>query len=139
MKLTEKYLKDLLEKGLIMEKMVYKGTPSSGAVYLPKALIGRAVRLIIIPLDDDEADITSIKNKKQKVSVDAYEYDKLKNEIKELRERIINSERPLESMKSVGSAEITQSEPPPIEVPKKIAHPDEGRFNIDLSPRKEND
>lgn len=134
MKLTEKFLKDLLEKGLIMEKIIYQGTPSSGAVYLPKALVGRAVRLIVIPLDADEMDITSLKNKKQKVSVDAYEYDKLKNEIKELREKI---ESPKESMKSVGSSEITQSEPPQIDVPKKIAHPDEGRFNIDLSPRKE--
>lgn len=136
MRLTEKFLKDLLGKGLIMEKMVYKGTPSSGAVYLPKALVGKAVRLIIIPLDEDEVNITSLKNKHQKISVDSYEIKELKKQIKELLESKEKAESPLEGEPK--EEEINMDVPDkPISTMKILE--DSGRFNIDLSPRKEDE
>ena len=42
----------LLKEGLVFEKRVTKFSKTSAAVYLPKRLIGRSFRVLLIPLDE---------------------------------------------------------------------------------------
>lgn len=50
---VNKFLKNLLTEGLIFEKRVSKGNPSSGCIFVPKNLVGRRFRVMLIPMDEE--------------------------------------------------------------------------------------
>ncbi len=82
MKETDRFLRDLLSKGLIYEKIVSKCTPTSGAVYLHKSLIGRRFRVILIPIDSD------IDLNKGYIKVESEKYNNMKDELARLKQTI---------------------------------------------------
>lgn len=82
MKETDRFLRDLLSKGLIYEKTVSKCTPTSGAVYLHKSLVGRKFRVILIPIDSD------VDLNKGYIKVESERYNKMKDELARLKQTI---------------------------------------------------
>lgn len=47
-----RFVEGLLNEGLVFEKRVTKFSKTSAAIYLPKRLIGRTFRVLLIPIDD---------------------------------------------------------------------------------------
>lgn len=82
MKETDRFLRDLLSKGLIYEKVVSKCTPTSGAVYLHKSLIGRKFRVILIPIDSD------VDLNKGYIKVESERYNNMKDELARLKQTV---------------------------------------------------
>ncbi len=82
MKETDRFLRDLLSKGLIYEKTVSKCTPTSGAVYLHKSLIGRKFRIILIPIDSD------VDLNKGYIKVESEKYGRMKDELARLKQAV---------------------------------------------------
>lgn len=82
MKETDRFLRDLLSKGLIYEKVVSKCTPTSGAVYLHKSLIGRKFRVILIPIDSD------VDLNKGYIKVESEKYNRMKDELARLKQTV---------------------------------------------------
>jgi len=49
-----KLLEGLFDGGYIFEKKIGRATPSAGAIYLPRKLIGKHFRVILVPMKDEE-------------------------------------------------------------------------------------
>ena len=50
---TDIFLRNLLMRGLIFEKRVCKGNPTSGLIFVPKAFVGKRFRVILIPIENE--------------------------------------------------------------------------------------
>ena len=51
---VNKLLEGLFDGGYIFEKKIGRATPSAGAIYLPKKLIGKNFRVILVPMNESE-------------------------------------------------------------------------------------
>ena len=112
MKETDRFLRDLLSKGLIYEKTVSKCTPTSGAVYLHKSLVGRKFRVILIPIDSD------VDLNKGYIKVDSEKYGRMKDELARLKQAV----------KGISEKQ---------ETPEVITNEDEKRIHIDFEAKEE--
>lgn len=54
---TDIFLRDLLTRGLIFEKRVCKGNPTSGLIFVPIAFVGKRFRVILIPIETKEVKV----------------------------------------------------------------------------------
>ncbi len=50
-------LSGLIDGGLVLEKQVKNCTPTSGAIYLPKKLIGNKYRVFLVPIIDKPVEV----------------------------------------------------------------------------------
>jgi len=84
------FLNRLFRAGLMFVKRVRTGTGTSGAIYLPRHLIGKTVRVIIIPLHADEEYLIDPKKLHEKVKADinGIEMDLMRKEIEKLKKQV---------------------------------------------------
>lgn len=120
LKETDWFLSKLLKAGLMFVKKVHKGTGTSGAIYLPKYLVGKTIKIIIIPVDDEEKELLDPKKKdaRIKANTDQFEFEMMKKRVRELEEYITSKKNHHE--------EKEEKKPEPIKDPK--------RFKIDTLP-----
>lgn len=114
MKETDRFLRDLLSKGLIYEKTVSKCTPTSGAVYLHKSLVGRKFRVILIPIDSD------VDLNKGYIKVDSEKYNRMRDELARLKQTV-------------------KAIPEKQETPTEVINKDEKKIHIDFGAKGEED
>ena len=79
-------LNGLMEKGLIFEKRVSKFAQSSGAIYVPKRLIGQSFKIVLIPLDDVYGE--KLPKRESHESIEKREKENIKKD-DEIRKRLI--------------------------------------------------
>lgn len=92
-------LEGLFDNGFIFEKKVGKVTNSAGAIYLPKRLIGKSFRVILVPMKED------LKEDLGEESTDSNEKDTYDMKFKEKKETF-----PEPVMKNISRVEILPKE-----------------------------
>ena len=104
----------LVRAGLTFIKKVRKGSGTSGAIYLPKHLIGKTVKIIVIPLSADEEELIDPKKLlgKKRADIDSLEMDIMKEKIKRLESQIKEKEpiAPINTTKGIEQREKLRNE-----------------------------
>ena len=112
------FLNRLFRAGLMFVKRVRTGTGTSGAIYLPRHLIGKTVRVIVIPLHADEEYLIDPKKLQEKVKadIDRVEMDLMRKEMEKLKKQVQaqNPDLPSETPQETGESDRFQ-----IDVEKK--------------------
>lgn len=90
---TDRFLKNLLTKGMIYERKVYRENSGSGKINVHKSLIGKKYRIILMPMDEEG----ELDGKRPKPDLVSLKEEALEAEIKTLKEKIEDLEKNIEN------------------------------------------